>query len=62
MQVFGLLAAGGFYLTTGQMFSDARTLHRKVSEVCETATEGEKESLVQITEEGAVHSNGTFDI
>ena len=32
--IFGLLAAAGFYLTTGQLFSDAKTLHRMASEAC----------------------------
>ena len=60
--IFGLLASAGFYLTTGQMFSDAKTLHRKASEVCATFVEEEKEPLFT-DEEGAVgaKTNGTFD-
>ena len=57
--IFGLLAAAGFYLTTGQMFSDARTLHRKASQACIATNEEEKEALFQAEE--ATSSNGTFE-
>ena len=29
--IFGLLASAGFYFTTGQVWSDAKTLHRSMN-------------------------------
>jgi adenine/guanine/hypoxanthine permease len=57
--IFGLLAAAGFYLTTGQIFSDAKTLHRRASEACMAKNEEEKDTLIDT--EWAKSSNGTFD-
>lgn len=47
--IFGLLAAAGFYFTTGQFFKDAQTLTRKLSR-----PSPEHESLV--------HQNGDFSL
>ena len=64
--IFGILAAAGFYVTTGQIFSDAKTVQRKASEACLSATEGEKEELLMGDEESTertnnTSTNGTFD-
>lgn len=57
--VFGLLSVAGFYLTTGQVFNDAKILHKEASEFCcVAATEGEKQRLVN--DEQQAQTNGTF--
>lgn len=58
--IFGLLSAAGFYVTTGQIFIDVRTVHKKASEVCVTAIEEEKERLVD-EERAVMVTNGTFE-
>ena len=59
--IFGLLSAAGFYMTTGQMFTDTKTLARKFSNACSSATtsNGEEEGLIDPV--GASRSNGTFE-
>lgn len=57
--IFGLLAAVGFYFTTGQVFCDAMTLHRKASEACNSSTEDEKEPILDV-EDVEPKSHGTF--
>merc|ERR1712232_924864 len=57
--IFGLVSAGAFYLTTGQMHGDTKVLYLQATEACTVANEEEKEPLVVGME--SKKSNGTFE-
>ena len=57
--ILGIAFSMAFYVTTGQIFQDAKSVHKKASDACTQSSEQEKEHLL---EEGGENSKsgGTF--
>ena len=68
--IFGLLAAAGFYFTTGQVFTDIKELGYKASEAIlagrkveeeDESKKSEKTALIDVETGTKTDSSGTFD-